>query len=271
MIVYLITNKLNGKKYVGKTTRSLEIRWNEHIRLSRRKKSSSLISRSIRKYGIENFEIEMIEKCNSEFSMNEAEKNWIARLGAFGNEGYNLTLGGEGTAGKITSQKTRKLLSDIAKSRPPISEETRRKISESNKGSNNAFYGKAWGRTGPLSEVAKKKISIARKGKKLSESHKRNISKGCSNLSGPNLGKVFSETERFRMSMSRNFPVMVFANREPLCTCFSIDDACKLFKNEHLSFRKISRIIKSEGSIGEFSFTRSRMNISNLKKLAKKE
>lgn len=50
----------------------------------------------------------------------------------------------------------------------------------------------------------------------------------------------------------------------------SVEDACMLFKPERMSARKALRIIKSEDSIGKFSFARSRENISTLKKLGQK-
>lgn len=59
-IVYLITNKLDDKKYVGKTERSLDVRWKQHVNCS--KYGSSLyVHRAMRKYGVEAFNVSMLE------------------------------------------------------------------------------------------------------------------------------------------------------------------------------------------------------------------
>ena len=51
--IYLITNLLNNKKYIGKTTQSIEERWQEHIYDSKRKKCETRpLYRAIRKYGV---------------------------------------------------------------------------------------------------------------------------------------------------------------------------------------------------------------------------
>lgn len=93
-VIYLITNNLNGKQYVGKTTRSLNIRMNHH------KCGGDLhIDRAIRKYGRENFTVEVLEECYTVEQLNEREIFWIAALNCKHPNGYNHTDGGEGTAG----------------------------------------------------------------------------------------------------------------------------------------------------------------------------
>ena len=88
-IVYKITNKLNGKGYVGKTTRPLEVRFNEHA------KADSYIGNSIRKYGEENFSREVIEECGTSEQLNEREIFWIAHFNCKQPNGYNQTDGGD--------------------------------------------------------------------------------------------------------------------------------------------------------------------------------
>lgn len=93
--IYLITNKINNKKYVGKTTQSIEKRWQEHISDSKREKCEIRpLYRAIRKYGIENFTIKEIEKCNTD-NLSEKEKYWIQYYNTY-EDGYNATLGGDG-------------------------------------------------------------------------------------------------------------------------------------------------------------------------------
>lgn len=91
--IYKITNKINNKAYIGLTLRTIEIRWSEHKRSINT--LDTPLYRAIKKYGIENFEVEEIEEI-SEDVVQEREKYWIQYYGTYGN-GYNATLGGEGT------------------------------------------------------------------------------------------------------------------------------------------------------------------------------
>ena len=265
MIVYIVTNKLNGKRYVGMTSRSLEVRWNEHKRAATKDEPEFYISRSMRKHGAENFDIQVIEECASCEALVEAEKAWIASLGTFGPGGYNLTAGGEGTPGRVTSEATKKLLSEIAKARPPATAEHRKNISIANSGENNAFFGKGWGRHGPLSIEAKKKMSIAHTGKTLTEEHKKNIGLAGIGRIGPNLGKIFDDSVRTKMSMSRKFPVDVFAGDVHLCTCLSRDDACELFRPSGMSVRKMHRMIRAEQIVGTHLFVQQQKCIAAIR------
>lgn len=90
--IYLITNKANGKKYVGQSV-DVEGRWKDHIRKSR-SRTNTHICNSIRRYGIENFLFEVLEECPVD-KLDEREIYWISKLNTY-NNGYNMTLGGGG-------------------------------------------------------------------------------------------------------------------------------------------------------------------------------
>ena len=60
-VVYKITNKINGKIYIGQTTRTFEQRWKEHCNDAMNFKDIYLFHNAIRKYGKENFECEILE------------------------------------------------------------------------------------------------------------------------------------------------------------------------------------------------------------------
>lgn len=94
--IYLITCTVNGKKYVGKTNHTVKKRWNEHCSdyLKERCESRPLY-RSMRKHGIENFKVEILEKCSSDVSA-DREIYWINKLDTY-KHGYNATIGGDGT------------------------------------------------------------------------------------------------------------------------------------------------------------------------------
>lgn len=95
--IYKITNLINKKPYVGKTVNTISARWAKHKNEAFNQNSASLIHCAMRKYGIENFIIEELEKCSDEF-LNEREQYWIKTINShFKNGyGYNMTIGGDG-------------------------------------------------------------------------------------------------------------------------------------------------------------------------------
>jgi len=115
MIVYCIENLINNKKYVGITTRNLELRLREHFNVSKKQTFKSALYDAFNKYGMENFKITQIDSANTEEELKEKEKYWIKTLNTFGEFGYNLTLGGDGITGKKYSEKERKALSERRK------------------------------------------------------------------------------------------------------------------------------------------------------------
>ena len=99
--IYKITNKLNGKVYIGKTQFTIEERWIEHVRDSSRKRYEKRpLYDAFNKYGIENFKIEEIETNIPDELINEKEQFYINQyrsyIGFEDCNGYNATLGGDG-------------------------------------------------------------------------------------------------------------------------------------------------------------------------------
>ena len=98
--IYKITNQINNKVYIGETIRGVETRWKEHIRRAHSKEGDHgyyyHISCAIRKYGEENFTIEMLEECPDEIRF-EREMYYIEYFDSTDpNNGYNTVLGGQG-------------------------------------------------------------------------------------------------------------------------------------------------------------------------------
>jgi len=91
--IYIITNIINNKQYVGKTSKDIQRRFNEHISKSKDENNIQPLYRAIRKYGIENFSLELLEECSLEES-SEKEKGWIESKKTF-HLGYNATRGGD--------------------------------------------------------------------------------------------------------------------------------------------------------------------------------
>jgi len=94
--IYKITNIVNGNIYIGKTINNINDRWKEHIysAISKDKDGNCPLHCAIRKYGKENFLIELIDRCE-DFDSSNKEKYWIKYYDSY-NNGYNATLGGDG-------------------------------------------------------------------------------------------------------------------------------------------------------------------------------
>ena len=75
--IYKITNKINGKSYIGKTLKTIEVRWSEHCQDYKKERNEKRpLYSAMKKYGVNNFSIEEIEECNEE-ELNEKERYWI--------------------------------------------------------------------------------------------------------------------------------------------------------------------------------------------------
>ena len=91
--IYKITNKINNKIYIGKTERDIEKRFKEHCNNAFKENIENRpLYAAMRKYGIENFYITLIEETESP---EQREIFWIEQLQSF-KYGYNATHGGDG-------------------------------------------------------------------------------------------------------------------------------------------------------------------------------
>ena len=87
--IYKITNKINNHCYIGQS-RNIKKRWQDHKIASNNQNDKSYnypLYRAFRKYGIKNFDFEIIEQCNLN-ELNEKEKKWIN----FYKAQYNQTI-----------------------------------------------------------------------------------------------------------------------------------------------------------------------------------
>jgi group I intron endonuclease len=149
--IYCIENVANSKKYIGYSTR-IEVRWRNHAYYLRKNcHDNDHLQKAYNKYGLDNFIYYIIEECE-ESLLFEKEKYYIAFYKTRNPEyGYNLTEGGKGSLHprEETLEKLRN---------KHVSDETRRKQSESTKGI-------------PKSEEWKSKM----RGRKMSEENKRKL------------------------------------------------------------------------------------------------
>ena len=185
--IYKITNTVNGKAYIGKTTRdAVKTRIRDHLT----GKGSQPVKDAIEKYGQDAFTFEILHDGIIPEFLDDLEKEVIAKFNTVSPHGYNLTDGGEGGScseetrrkisktltGYVHSDETRRKL----KGRTPWnkggihSEETRRKMSKSNKSKH---------------PEVRRKISESHKGKTLSEEHRQKISEATRGENNPRYGQ----------------------------------------------------------------------------------
>ena len=157
--IYKIRNKINDKIYVGKSKNPAS-RFVRHIKIaenfSKDDNHFQAIHGAIKKYGKDNFSLEVIETCD-ENTVNDREIYWIRELKSqIKKYGYNLTAGGDGALnvseetknkrrakiiGRKHTEEHKKKISDANIGRK-ISDEVKQKISQANAGENNGMSGR---------------------------------------------------------------------------------------------------------------------------------
>ena len=228
MYIYIATNTINMKQYVGQSVRAPH-RKRGRIHNHRLAKDKYLFHRAIRKHGFDNFNWEVIHYPGaSQDALNAIERWHIAKRDALFPNGYNLETGGKSGGrlapetrvklsvlnkgnnnpnyGKKRSPETRAKIAAALKGRPRPPEtraklsaaqrgkthspETRAKMSKGRKGEKNAFYGKTH------SPETRAKLSAALKGNKHPNYGKRGDT-------SPNYGKSLPLETRRKMSESQ--------------------------------------------------------------------
>jgi group I intron endonuclease len=176
-IIYLLTNTVNGKTYVGVTTKGLDVRWAQHYNAANRN-SSVYLHRAIRKYGKDAFIQEIVEETTVE-EMYLREQYWIGKL----NPQYNMTLGGEGTLGLIPDADTRYKMSMSHKGRV-FTAEHRHKLSMSRIGKRH-------------SEQTRNKLKVKRRNRVTKPETKEKLREAFSGNKNPNYGKTGKQHPAF--------------------------------------------------------------------------
>ena len=112
--IYCHTNRVNGKRYVGQTTDTMEWRWKEHVAAAKRHQGARLIGAAIRKYGPDAFDHEVLEVIvTTQHDADLIETGWIKRKESRAPAGYNLTAGG-GSSG-LHHEDSKRLISEASK------------------------------------------------------------------------------------------------------------------------------------------------------------
>lgn len=100
-VVYLITNKVNGHRYIGVTIRDIHRRWSSHKHEAKSASRRPIIL-AIQKYGYDAFCVQLISNhLTYEEALSEER-----RMIALWKPEYNATAGGEGTLGYIPSPES---------------------------------------------------------------------------------------------------------------------------------------------------------------------
>lgn len=92
--IYLISNDINDKLYIGKTMTTVADRYSKHKYDMTNYQDTCAIHHAMRKYGFEHFQVTELEKCDNSI-LSEREKYWITYYNTYEN-GYNCTPGGDG-------------------------------------------------------------------------------------------------------------------------------------------------------------------------------
>jgi group I intron endonuclease len=120
--IYLITNTVTKKQYIGQTLcEDVERRWKQHKWPSNKNKGT-YIANAFNKHGIESFKFQIICICFDE-DCNIYEEQYIKKFNTLVPNGYNLQAGGNNHKCHL---------------------DTKKKLSDINKGKNNPQYGKKW-------------------------------------------------------------------------------------------------------------------------------
>ena len=186
--MYQLTNKVNGRIYIGVHSCEGEFLDGKYFG------SGVAIGRAVEKYGESAFSREVLQECSTREEVMMAEAEIVTTDFIEDRNNYNLITGGQG---QVPSSKTKKKMSESASSRPPISEETRSKISENTKrmagsadwrarqkermsGENNPFFGKTHSKETIATIAYKNRGKVVGEDTKvkLSEAQRKRVSEG---------------------------------------------------------------------------------------------
>lgn len=182
--IYKITNKINGKIYIGRTKKDILVRFNEHClaasNLTIDVHNLLVIQQAIRKYGKENFTLELVFECETFEEYETKEQEFIECYSSRNHDiGYNIHIGGTG--------------GDTVTSLPPNKyDERSKKISYALSGQHmfNDGVHEFWVKSSEIEHYRSLGFSEGKiEFKPLSEEHKRSISEGLKGHVGAWKGK----------------------------------------------------------------------------------
>jgi group I intron endonuclease len=175
--VYMIVNKINGKRYVGSAV-NLEKRWKEHLYALRGGYHTIRFQRSYNKYGEKSFEFIIMEEVKDKNQLIPREQTWLDWYKSYLPEnGYNINRIANSVLGLIHSEKSKQQMSISKKGMVGTwlgrkhSKETRERMSLDRKGEGNNRWGKH--HSDETKEGIRASNSLTKKGKPPSEKAKK--------------------------------------------------------------------------------------------------
>jgi group I intron endonuclease len=230
MQVYKITNKYNGMIYIGQTIGTAANRWYGHVSDSKHRQHCRVLSRAIKKYGRENFSIEVLGNYLNLEDLNNAEIYFIELFNCLAPNGYNLDSGGRNQGHRNS--------------------DTCRAISEGLKGKMTGKLNPFWGKI--HSPETKKLISSANKGKLPPNTGRLHSKETRAKIAAANLGRLSKCKGKFKVS-SRSiatlcinsgiiYPTMREAARQTGCSHSGVKAviAGRQKQTGNLQFKKVS-------------------------------
>lgn len=107
--IYVITNLINEKQYVGQSMEPYK-RFISHISRAKTNSDNTIIHSAINKYGAENFKLEVLEWSEN---YNQAEQYWISKLNTITPNGYNMLSGGQEPPRMLGEEHPRNTISNV--------------------------------------------------------------------------------------------------------------------------------------------------------------
>lgn len=182
--IYKIENLINHKIYIGQS-KTIEKRWKQEKERAFDKSAeefSKTLCKAFRKYGIENFSFEIIEKCDTSL-LNEKEMYWIDFYNSYF-DGYNETKGGDGALWSGISltyeqiKEIQKILETTSRTNKDIGQQFQ--VSENTIcGINTGYYWYDSNINYPIRKRKKEILYCSNCGKQLSKNYKTNLCQKC--------------------------------------------------------------------------------------------
>lgn len=197
--VYKITNTENNKVYIGQTN-SPSLRWSQHKSNAKCNRGNQIITRAISKYGVNNFEFDVIATCRTQEDVDITEEQVIQQYDSRNKEkGYNVDIGGN-TSPRTPeiSQKISTALQKYYKTHNSwlkggsLTDEWKKNISKASIGKDGTNTGKTF------DDEWKNNISISLIGRTLSKEHIKNLSESHKGNIAPNRKITFDIAEEIR-------------------------------------------------------------------------
>lgn len=231
--IYKLTSP-NGKIYIGQTINKKQRKY--HYKTKNFKQQLKLWNES-QKYNWKPYEtFEIIEEClcgRNKSYLNEREQYWIKFYDSFKN-GLNCNEGGFGNLGYVASNRTKEKMSNYHKTKPKMSEKTKKLLKEINLGDKNPMFGK---------KHSKESINKIRKAK---------------------IGFIFSDKTKLKMSKSaKNRPPMSNKTKQKLS---NINLGNKFANKPILEINQNGETIKRWKSLSDCA-TSLKLNISGISKV----